>query len=89
MEEKHIPDEQFVAGHGYRCTLPDVRLFVERQPETWMAIAYELSRKQNLMEQPVNDSEHGKQHCQTWVNSFRGLNSELGMLTDMLEWEVY
>lgn len=89
MADKHIPDEQFVAFHGYRCTLPDVRLFVERHPETWKAIAYELTRKQNVMEQAVNDSGHGKQHCQSWVNSFRGPNSDLGLLTDTLQWEIY
>jgi hypothetical protein len=82
-------DDEFVAFHGYRCTLPDVRLFVERGPETWTATAYELSRKQNVMEQAVNDSDHGKEHCQIWVNSFRGPNSELGLLTEILTWEIY
>ena len=89
MAAKQVPDEQFAAYHGYRCTLPDVRLFVERQPESWMAVAYELNLKRNVMEQAVHTSDHGKEHCQTWVNSFRGPHSQLGILTDMLDWEVY
>ncbi len=82
-------DGDFAAGHGYRCTLPDVRLYVERRPETWMAIAFDFSTNKIVMEQSVNDSEEGKWHCQVWVNSFRGLNSKLGLLTEALEWEVY
>lgn len=84
-----MQDEQFVAGHGYRCSLPDVRLFVERQPESWMAIGYERARRKTVMEQPVHDSAAGRQHCQVWVNSFRGLNSKFGLLSETLQWEIY
>jgi len=82
-------DEQFGAGHGYRCSLPDVRLFVERQPESWMAIGYDRGAKKVVMEQAVNDSEAGREHCQVWVNSFRGPHSKQGLLTEMLPWEIY
>jgi hypothetical protein len=84
-----MEDNNFSAGHGYRCMLPDLKLFVERQPETWMAIAYERIRRKNVMEQAVNDSAHGTLHCQAWVNSFRGNNSDFGLLTECLEWEIY
>lgn len=84
-----MQDGQFVAGHGYRCSLPDVRVFVERQPETWMAVGYDQGSKLTVMEQPVHDSAAGRQHCQVWVNSFRGLDSKLGLLTETLPWEIY
>jgi hypothetical protein len=84
-----MQDEQFIAWHGYRCVLPDVHVFVERQPETWMAVGYELATKMTIMEQPVHNSLAGRQHCQVWVNSFRSENSKLGLLSQMLEWEIY
>jgi len=69
--------------------LPDVRIFVEREPESWMAIGYDRGAKLVVMKQAVNDSEEGRQHCQVWVNSFRDPNSKHGSLTDMLLWEIY
>jgi hypothetical protein len=84
-----MQDQEFIAGHGYRCSLIDVRLFVERQPESWMAIGYDRNIKLIVMKQPVNDSAEGRQHCQIWVNSFRGSNSPLGLLTETLQWETY
>ena len=82
-------DGQFGAGHGYRCSLPDVRIFVESEPESWMAIGYDRAAKIFVMKQAVNDSEEGRQHCQVWVNSFRGVNSKHGLLTEMLPWQIY
>lgn len=84
-----MEDHEFVAHHGYRCTLPDVRLFVAREPETWKAYGYDFSTHRMVMEQPVNDSDDGKWHCQVWVNSFRGPHSRHGQLTDALQWEIY
>lgn len=55
-----ILDNQFAAGHSYRCSLPDVRIFVERQPESWMAIGYDHGAKMVVMKQAVNDSEAGR-----------------------------
>jgi hypothetical protein len=86
---EEMEDGEFVAYHGYRCLLPDIRLFVERQPHSWMAVGYEIATKLTVMEQPVNDSTEGRAHCQVWVNSFRFPDPNAELLSKPLEWEVY
>lgn len=88
----HAPlgDIDFILGSGYRCVLPDLELLVEREADGWVASAYEringrlLTRTATLF----NNSDEGKQHCQVFVNSFRGEKSTLGLLTAPLRWEI-
>jgi hypothetical protein len=86
-----LGDIDFISGTGYGCTLPDLELFVEREPDGWTASAQERMNKMLVMKTKTlfSNSDDGKQHCQVFVNSFRGKDSKLGLLTVPLEWAIY
>lgn len=87
-------DSTFTMGHGYRCLLPDLRLFVELTVYGWQASVFDepVSNKRGpISQQNVDSSFDGKEHCKLFVNTWRAADTDRKYkpLTAELQWEEY
>jgi hypothetical protein len=89
-----MEDTDFTVGHGFRCLLPDFRLFVEPTAYGWEALIYEepvRKYREPIHKQFLDGSSNGKNECKLFVNTWRAAeNSGLHKpLTAELQWEEY
>jgi hypothetical protein len=69
-----MEDTDFTVGHGFRCLLPDFRLFVELTAYGWEAMIYEepvRKYREPIHKQFLDGSSNGKNECKLFVNTWR------------------